>query len=250
MKLSKKLGLLFAATSALVIASCSTETSENGETKETKVAKAAWGYSEADGPSVWGDLSEEYGTCKTGTVQSPVDLPAAERAKIVQVSTNYGATKAKIKNKGYTIQADFDEGFKLTSGGKDYGLIQVHFHTPSENTVAGKSYPLTAHFVHADADSNLAVLGILFEEGVANAQLQSVLDNLDGKADVNVAAMLPSALNVYNFAGSLTTPPCSEGVNWHVATNAITASKEQIAKLNELMGDNARPIQPLNDREI
>ncbi len=262
MKVLRKSAFLCAAAS-LAIAGCSQDadspeeiTSETTEetasetTEETAAEPAAWGYSEADGPAVWGDLSEDYATCKTGKEQSPIDLPAASDANIVQVTTNYGEGAAKIVNKGYTVQADFEAGFTMTSGENEYGLIQFHMHTPSENTVAGKSYPLTAHFVHANEAGELAVLGILFEEGDANAQLQSMLDNLDGSADIDAAAMLPSSLDVYNFAGSLTTPPCSEGVNWHVATNAVTASKEQIAKLNELMGNNARPVQPINDRKI
>ncbi len=252
MKFSKKTGLLLAAASALVIAGCSTESVDDSETTETeaKTEKAAWGYGEADGPSAWGDLSEEYATCKTGKEQSPIDLPAASDANITQVSVNYGASEAKIVNKGYTVQADFESGFTMTSGETEYGLVQFHMHTPSENTIAGKAFPLTAHLVHATEGGDLAVLGLMFEEGEANPQLQAMLDNVDGAVSIDLAAMLPASLDVYNFAGSLTTPPCSEGVNWHVATTPVTASKEQIEALNGLMGNNARPVQPLNDRKL
>lgn len=243
-----KLKLAFASISSLALVACQQGDAPVDETQTAE--KAAWGYGEEDGPAKWGDLSEEYALCKTGKEQSPIDLPAAEKAKTMTVSGNYGATNAKIKDKGYTVQADFEEGFTLTSGDKEYGLVQVHMHTPSENTVEGKSYPLTAHYVHADAEGNLAVLGVLFEEGEANAQVQAMLNNLDGVTKFDIAGMMPKDMTVYNFAGSLTTPPCSEGVNWHVLTTPIAASKEQIELLNKSMGDNSRPVQPLNERAL
>ena len=244
--------LIALSVSTLALAACqqadAPEASE--ETAAAETEKAAWGYGDADGPAKWGDLSEDYAMCKTGKEQSPIDLPTADKATTTTVSGNYGPTKAKIVNKGYTVQADFEESFKLTSGDKEYGLVQVHMHTPSENTVDGKAFPLTGHFVHTDADGNLAVLGVMFSEGEPNAQIQAMLDNLDGEADLDISAMMPSDMTVYNFAGSLTTPPCSEGVNWHVLTTPITASKEQIEALNKSMGNNARPVQPLNDRVL
>ena len=217
---------------------------------EVKTEKVAWGYGEADGPAKWGDLSEEYALCKTGQVQSPIDLPAADSAKLIDVSTNYAATNAEIVNNGHAIEAKFGEGFTLTSGDKTYNLIQFHFHTPSENLMGGKASPADVHFVHADKDGNLAVLGVMINEGAASPQMQAVLDNVGGKTDLDIKAMLPASMSAYNFQGSLTTPPCSEGVNWHVLTTPVTASKEQIAALNKLTGNNARPVQPMNARTI
>ena len=220
---------------------------EGGE----KTAEAtAWGYGEADGPAKWGDLSEEYATCKTGKEQSPVDLPAADAAKTIQVTGNYASGTSTIEDTGLGVKASFEEGMTLTSGENTYNLLQFHYHTPSENTIAGKSFPLTAHLVHADGDGNLAVLGVMFEEGAANPEVQKTIDNIGKQVDVDVKAMLPSDMTVYNFKGSLTTPPCSEGVNWHVLTTPVTASKEQIDALVKLQGNNARPVQPMNDRAI
>lgn len=253
MKISRK-SIFLTAVASIALAGCAQadpETTETTETTETAAAEpAAWGYTEADGPAVWGDLSEEFATCKTGKEQSPIDLPAVADANIVQVTNNYATTDAKISYLGKTIQADFDKGFTMTSGDTTYDLLQVHFHTPSENTLAGKSYPMDAHFVHATADGELAVLGFFFEEGEANPQLQAMIENKADKASIDLAAMLNVPLDVYNFAGSLTTPPCSEGVNWHVVTKPLTASKEQLETLTKLMGNNARPIQPMNDRKI
>lgn len=245
-----KLSSILAASSAvaLVLAGCSeAPEAEDTETAETDEA-VAWGYGEENGPERWGDLSEDYAACSTGSEQSPVALPAAADANLTDVSTNYAATTGTIEDKGKTIQADFAEGFTLTSGDNTYDLVQVHMHTPSENTIDGRAYPLTAHFVHADGDSNLAVLGIMFEEGAANPQLQAMLDNIGGSAELDLSQLIPGELSVYKFPGSLTTPPCTEGVNWHVASTPLTASAEQIAAFTEAMGNNARPVQPANAR--
>lgn len=249
MKFSSK--LFVAAMASVSLAACSqADTAPEDGSEGATTEKAAWGYGEEDGPSKWGDLSEEYAACSTGLEQSPIDLPAASEANLITVTTNYAATEAKVEDLGKTIQASFGEGMALTSGDTEYGLVQVHMHTPSENTVAGKAYPLTAHFVHASAEGAFAVLGIMFEEGEANPAIQTMLDNVGGSAEMDIAAMLPAELNAYNFPGSLTTPPCTEGVNWHVVSTPVTASAEQIAALTEKMGNNARPVQPLNEREL
>jgi carbonic anhydrase len=248
MKFTTKFAI--AAMASVSLAACSQADAPAAEGEEATTEAPKWGYGEEDGPAKWGDISEEFATCKTGLEQSPIDLPAASEANMITVTTNYAATEAKIEDKGKTIQADFAEGFTLTSGENEYGLIQVHMHTPSENTIEGKAFPLTAHFVHANADGGLAVLGIMYEEGDANPAIQAMLDNVGGSAEMDITAMIPAELTAYNFPGSLTTPPCSEGVNWHVVSTPVTASAEQIAALTEAMGNNARPVQPLNDRSL
>lgn len=248
--------ILFASPiAALALAACSGGESvgdpaeENG-TEKTSTETVAWDYDGAEGPENWGDLSEEYATCKTGTNQSPIDLPARTDAKTVEVVTDYDNAAATIVDKGYTVQADFQPGASFTSGDTAYNLLQVHMHTPSEHTIAGKSFPMVAHFVHQSEAGEFAVLGVLFEEGEANAALQTMIDNVGASTEMNIAGMLPTAFTAYNYPGSLTTPPCTEGVNWHLLTTPITASAEQIAALNGMMGNNARPVQPLNDRVV
>ena len=241
---------LILSLSTLALTACQQADTPVDEIPAAESEKVKWGYGADDGPAQWGDLSEEYAQCKTGKEQSPIDLPSADKARTIDISTNYAASSAEVVNKGSSIKVNVDKGLAMTSGESTYELLQFHYHTPSENTVEGKSYPLTAHFVHADADGNLAVLGLLYEEGAANEQVQATIDNIGGKANLDLAAMLPESTTVYNFKGSLTTPPCSEGVNWHVLTTPVTASKEQIEALNKVMGDNARPVQPMNDRAI
>jgi len=216
-----------------------------------------WGYEGEGGPDNWGKLSSDFALCEAGDMQSPIDLGAVNARGSAIVSTSYTAGPLTVLNNGHTVQANFAAGSKLVSGGHEFGLVQVHFHTPSEHAVSGKRYPLVAHFVHADSAGKLAVLGILFEEGQSNAELAKVIaaapEKKQGATEVagvqlDPNGMLPGSLSVYRYMGSLTTPPCSEGVNWHVADKAVTASKEQIAALQAIMGDNARPVQPLNNR--
>ena len=245
MKMSTK--FFVAAMASVSLAACS---QADAPSDDEAAEKPKWGYSEEDGPAKWGEISEDYAACSTGLEQSPIDLPTASEANLITVSTNYAATTASVEDLGKTIQANFEEGFTLTSGETEYGLVQVHMHTPSENTVEGKAFPLTAHFVHASAEGAFAVLGIMFEEGDANPAVQAMLDNVGGSAEMDLTTMLPAELTAYNFPGSLTTPPCTEGVNWHVVSTPVTASAEQIAALNEAMGNNARPVQPLNDRTL
>jgi len=243
--LKKSLILVGCAAAALTIAGCKKVDGDAGEdaAKAAHGEKAAWGYGAEDGPDKWGDLSEDYATCKTGKEQSPIDLPAADAATTITVAGKYGSASADVEDTGHGIKASFGEGFTLTSGENTYNLLQFHYHTPSENTLEGKSFPMVAHLVHADAEGNLAVLGVMFVEGEANAEVQKTIDNIGKKVDIDVAAILPSDMTVYNFNGSLTTPPCSD-------TTPVSASKEQIAALAKIMGDNARPVQPMNERAI
>jgi carbonic anhydrase len=157
------------------------------------------------------------------------------------------------------VQVTYAAGSTLTVDSHPYQLKQFHFHAPSENLLDGKHFPLEAHFVHADADGNLAVVAVFFENGAANAALDRLGKDLPLRAGdkhdlaVKIAAaeLMPKARDYYRFSGSLTTPPCSEGVNWLVLKHPVTASEKQIEQLHAAMGhDNARPVQPLNARII
>jgi carbonic anhydrase len=217
----------------------------------------AWSYAGANGPEHWGDLSARYELCKAGLMQSPIDLDQANAVGDLEVSTDWRAGPLTILNSGKTVQANFEPGSYLTSGGTVFKLVQVHFHTPSEHTFSGETYPLVGHFVHATDQGELAVLGVLFEEGEANGELQKVIDAArDAGADPSAMkgatldpnGLLPDELEVYRYMGSLTTPPCSEGVNWHVVEDTMQASAEQIGAMASMMGMNARPTLPLNGR--
>jgi carbonic anhydrase len=212
-----------------------------------------WSYEGDDGPSHWGGL------CSSGKNQSPVDLHDAVKAKLAPLSFKYESLAQDVLNNGHTVQVTYAPGSVLTVDSHPYQLKQFHFHAPSENLLDGKHFPLEAHFVHADADGNLAVVAVFFENGAANAALEKLGKDLPLRAgdkhdlDVKIAAaeLMPKARDYYRFSGSLTTPPCSEGVNWLVLKHPVTASEKQIQQLHAAMGhDNARPVQPLNARII
>lgn len=218
---------------------------------------AHWSYEGVEGPVHWGHLAPDYALCSAGRMQSPVDLSFANVRADLVVSADYKRGPLTILNNGHTVQVNFPEGSSLTSSGKRFALVQVHFHTPSENMLNGKVYPMEAHFVHRDASGQLAVLGVFFEEGPTNMELAKIVVAAPNQAggpkaiegfDVEPKFLLPADLRVYRLMGSLTTPPCTEGVNWHVAKSTMTASANQIAAMGKLMGNNARPIQPLNGR--
>lgn len=216
-----------------------------------------WTYEGKHGADRWGQLDEKYALCEAGIMQSPIDLGKANAKGLIDVSTDYHSGPLSILNNGHTIQANFAQGSTMTSGDVLFNLLQVHFHTPSEHLVDGQSFPLTAHFVHASEEGKLAVLGIMFIEGAANQELGKLIKAAPtSKADVvtvsgstfDPAQLIPEKLEVYRYMGSLTTPPCSEGVNWHVVKKPVTASKSQIAAMTKIMGNNARPAQLLNGR--
>lgn len=216
-----------------------------------------WTYDGHNGPHEWGDLSPSFAACSTGVMQSPVDLSKTNAIGNVSVSVNYKNHPLTILNNGHTVQVNFDSGSNMTSGTTDYPLVQVHFHTPSEHVISGKSFPLVAHFVHATQDGDLSVIGLMFDEGKNNPELQKIIDVAPhDKAElrtivnstINPAAFFSDEIKVYRYMGSLTTPPCSEGVNWHIVKESVEASAEQIKAFADIMGKNVRPIMPLNNR--
>lgn len=218
---------------------------------------AKWGYAEEDGPKEWASLDERYEMCAQGMHQSPINIVNAIEAKIAPLLLDGKAKATNFVNNGHTVQANFTAGNKLTVDGADYSLKQVHFHTPSENTIDGKSFPMEAHFVHTNGDA-LAVVGVMFEIGSENATLNKLLRNLPEnsgdknqlKSEVIGYEMLPKSKEYYRFSGSLTTPPCSEGVKWFVLKTPVQLSESQLKDFNAVMPVNNRPVQEINARTI
>ena len=219
-----------------------------------------WGYEGHNGPEHWGNLTLDFASCKKGKEQSPIDLTVAEEAKFSAPQLSYAAQPLQLTNKGHTLVEEVSTApLHLSFGGQDYNLKQLHFHTPGEHQLNGKSFPMEVHFVHSDADGQLAIVGVFVQQGQTNVTLQQLLQKVpllkgetvsDQKAALDLAALLPKTRHFYHYMGSLTTPPCSEGVHWLVLTNPIEASAEQLQQLSQLMGQNARPLQQLNARTL
>lgn len=243
--------ILHATILALLIAGFGSGTSLASE------AKSHWTYTGEEGPQHWGDLSAEYATCGTGHMQSPIDLADAEATGSIKLATDYKPVPLVVLNNGHTVQFNTEGGGTLSEAGVTYDLLQVHFHAPSEHVVNGKHAPLEAHFVHRSKDGALSVIGVFIVEGKANPALAALIKYLPTKVTpatpiegvtIDPNDLLPASMAMYRYMGSLTTPPCSEGVNWHVLSTDITASKEQIEALSAVLHMNARPVQPLNER--
>lgn len=212
-----------------------------------------WVYGDGELPEKWSITNESYASCDAGTMQSPIDLDFANAKGDIDIAGSYGETTGTLKVAPAKVQVDVAPGMGMISGQRLFSLLQFHLHTPSEHRMNGQRYPLTAHLVHATATGELAVLGMMFEAGEANPALQSILDGIEsgsGQIDLDVHDLVPESMQVYRYMGSLTTPPCTEGVNWHVAKEVIEASAEQIAAFEQLLGQSARSMQPLNNRLI
>jgi len=218
-----------------------------------------WGYAGEAGPENWSKIDPKFAMCGLGRNQSPVDLAGFVEADLKPLKLEYKAGAAEILNNGHTVQVNYAAGSSLTVNGRTFALTQFHFHSPSENKVSGKQFPLEGHLVHADKDGNLAVVAVMFQEGAANALLAKLWEKMPAKAGdknalpagLSVSQLLPADRDYYRFNGSLTTPPCSEGVWWLVMKKPATASKAQIEQFSKTVGfANNRPVQPVNARPV
>ncbi len=230
-------------------------------TKPTKgnTHAAHWTYEGKEGPENWGKLQREFAACETGQNQSPVDIDATIDAPLKTLKGIQKVPAKEIVNNGHTIQANFKEGNMLLLDDTPFQMKQVHFHTPSENTIKGKPFPLEAHFVHADKKGNFAVIAVMYKEGKANAGLEKLWSQMPKEkgapvplnTKVTAQELMPENRDYYRFSGSLTTPPCTEGVRWLVLKTPMTVSKAQIAAFEEVLHHhNNRPVQPLNGRVV
>jgi carbonic anhydrase len=227
-----------------------------------------WHYEGAEGPANWGKLSPSFAACGDGQRQSPIDISKPMRGTTPEMKTAFLPAALRIAhhehiadgiNNGHTIQINYPEADTLTLGSVSYQLVQYHFHSPSEHTVDGKSFPMEMHMVHKSGGGALAVVGVLIEEGAHNPAFAPVFTNLPAQkgvethfpaVNVDVDALLPAARTSFRYDGSLTTPPCSEDVSWIVMTMPIQLSKEQIGAFTRLIKDNNRPVQKLNGRTV
>ncbi|WP_042880142.1 carbonic anhydrase [Cupriavidus necator] len=219
-----------------------------------------WSYTGPTGAPHWAELDAGYKTCALGKHQSPIDIRTdkAKRVDLKPIAFAYAAAPATVVNNGHTIQVNLPAAGQIEFDGVPYKLLQFHFHTPSEEKINGKAYPLVAHLVHQNAEGKLAVVAVLFKSGRENAALKPVFASLPGKAGesrelaapLDVAALLPAQQSYWAFTGSLTTPPCSEDVRWQVLKTPVEISPAQLAAFHQLYRMNARPVQPLNGRVV
>ena len=233
---------------------------------EPKGASPHWGYEGVEGPGHWAMIEPSYMTCETGRQQSPINIVMPRHGENQEDLTfHYQSTPLTVWNNGHTIQVNYQGGSVLRLNGKPYKLRQFHFHDPSEHHIDGKTYPMEMHLVHQDARGHLLVVGVLLTFGQENQVLSRVGDWVErhtgqrlppkgGEVSTdltfNLTDLLPSNTHHFSYHGSLTTPPCSEGVQWIVLKTPIEISKVQAERFITTIGANARPVQPLRGRDI
>jgi carbonic anhydrase len=216
-----------------------------------------WDYSVSKGPSHWGDLKPEFAACKNGHRQSPIDIRNPQKADLPPIQFDYKPSPLHIIDNGHTVMINYGPGSSITVGGKRYELKQFHFHRPSEETINGKRYEMVVHLVHADQEGKLAVVAVLLQTGEDNPLVHELWNDLPKEKEkeedldsvqIDVAGLLPADRGYYTYAGSLTTPPCSENVTWYVLKHSLTVSAGEIQQFSKLYRHDSRPTQPLYGR--
>lgn len=251
----------FIASTAMLCPVCSALAEPTGHAAASHAEEHGpphWSYEGHGGPGEWSKLAPEYGACGIGREQSPINLDQPIASMLSQPTPNWQAMPLEVVNNGHTIQVNCAKGSTVVLDGVSYELLQYHFHHPSEHHIGGMVFDMEIHFVHRSADGGLAVLGVMLAKGAVNTTLETIWRHLPEKADEKImsnqllqpAALLPKDSTTYRYAGSLTTPPCSEVVSWVVYRQPVTASAEQIDRFAQLFPNNARPVQPLNRRKL
>jgi carbonic anhydrase len=220
-----------------------------------------WSYGGPGGPANWAKLDAKYRLCGSGKAQSPVDirLKAVYKGALPELDFEYRPAPFQITDNGHSVQVDVEPGSSLHVGTDRYELVQFHFHHPSEEEIDGKRFDMVAHLVHRDSKGALAVVAIPLQVGHENPLIATLWSNLPKHGDhaplaakqpINAADLVPADHGYFSYTGSLTTPPCSEGVRWMVLKTPEEISKSQLEAFASRYPNDARPIQKLNGRQI
>ncbi len=225
-----------------------------------------WDYDGAESPEHWSELSSEFVLCEIGKTQSPINIKNLNIGSSANIKFDYRPSPLEVVNNGHSIQVNYAKGSTVTIDDEKYALLQFHFHSPSEHQINAQPAPMELHLVHSripksgetNSNNQLAVLGVMLEQGVANPLIAEVWKNIPeigatkkvSASLINAINLLPKSKSYFSYDGSLTTPPCSEGVKWKVFTQPLSISSEQIATFTQLYPNDARPVQRLNERIV
>lgn len=242
-----------AAAKALVMATASASDAPAAPAHGTH-----WSYDGETGPANWGRINSSWAKCGSGNRQSPIDLRDGIKVDLEQIAFDYRASGFNVIDNGHTIQVGVGMGNYITVQNRTYELQQFHFHRPAEEKINGRGAEMVIHLVHKDVEGNIAVVAVLLERGPANPTVQTVWNNLPLEKQMvvnpvvalDINALLPKKRDYFTFMGSLTTPPCTEGVLWLVMKQPLQVSPAQMALFSRLYPINARPVQASNGRMI
>ena len=228
------------------------------EARDTQ-AHTAWGYSGANAAPYWGTLDTAYEVCQQGSQQSPINIAKFLQEDLPNLSFQYKPSPLEVENNGHTIQVNYAPASGFSTGDKSYNLSYIDFHTPSEHYLDGAPYPMEAHLVHKALDGSIAHIAVMMKvgehnplvEGIwLNAPIETGATKTPSGVEISAADLLPVSKAYYKYEGSLTTPPCTEGVQWYVMKDPIEISEQQLKAFQALFPVNARPVQALNDRVV
>ena len=235
------------------------EKGDKGDKPEKAVHQVHWSYSGAAGAANWHKISPDYALCGQGQRQSPIDIKDGVRVNLDGIKFDYKPSALKVINNGHTIQVAYDPGSTISVGGTTFELVQFHFHRPAEERVNGRPFDMVAHLVHKSKDGALAVVAVLMMAGDENPFIKSLwnhlpldvgMDEVPTGVTVDATQLLPKIRGYFTYMGSLTTPPCSEGVRWIVMRTPVQVSRTQVNTFGRLYENNARPIQPAHARLV
>jgi len=258
-KIAARLAIMRANQQARVVAAAKAKKAAAVvEAAPPRVISHHWSYEGENGPANWGKINPEWSKCSTGNRQSPIDIRDGMKVELEQITFDYHPSSFNVTDNGHTVQVMLGGGNFITVQNRMYELIQFHFHRPSEERVNGKGYEMVMHLVHKDGEGKLAVIALLMERGRPQPVIQTVwnnlplekLDTLAPSSVIDPIDLIPGRRDYFTFMGSLTTPPCSEGVLWLVMKEPIQASPAQMALFSRLYPMNARPVQPGSGRII
>lgn len=220
---------------------------------------ADWTYEGIKGPLHWGKLDPAYKACSQGKEQSPIDIRGAHLNKsLPPIEFHYISGSMTLTNTGHTVQVTAPAGSYIVVGGTRYDLVQFHFHHPGEEAVKGKLPDMTLHLVHKSADGKIVVVAVRLNEGNPNAVLAALWQHLPKTTgatdkltdDMSPAGLLPTDRGYWTYEGSLTAPPCTEGVRWFIFEQQVEISRAQLKAFAALYKVNSRIIQDIHGRKI
>jgi carbonic anhydrase len=225
--------------------------------------KTPWDYQGPRGAEHWSALDPEYAVCNVGKEQSPIDIRSPQKGHLAPLRFEYKSEPLQyVINNAHTIRVNYHDapgtGSFLVVGNKRYQLTQFHFHRPSEEYVHGKQYDMVLHLMHQASDGEVVGVAVFLKTGSANPTVQQIWDHMprsEGQlavtgVELDPAAMLPHDISYYMYMGSLTAPPCTEGVRWFVLKTPVELSAAQISAFAKLYPNDARTPQPLNERVV
>lgn len=231
---------------------------ETVQTAPAAPRRIEWAYEGEGGPSHWARLRGDYSTCGSGKRQSPIDIRDGIAVNLESIKFDYRLAQFRIIDTGHTVQVKLAPGQGLTVMGKRYELQLLQFHRPAEERINGRAYDMSAHLVHRSEEGQIAIVAVLLEKGAEHPLIQTLWNNLPleqgvefaSEDAIDVNSLLPENRAYWTYMGSLTTPPCTEGVLWMVLKQPAQVGAEQVAIFSRVFRSNARPVQAANGRLI